>query len=77
MIPGCIRLCKAGIISSGLRSQRNGAKRGSHDSRTLGGMWVVVKIMVPACIPNIIRHLVFRVPKSDLNFDNRPCSSEA
>ena len=26
-------------------------------------VWVVVKIMVPFGVPNIIRHLVFRVPK--------------
>ena len=26
-------------------------------------IWVVVKIMVPFWIPNIIRHLIFRVPK--------------
>ena len=25
-------------------------------------MWVVVKIMVPFCVPIIIRHLLFRVP---------------
>ena len=25
--------------------------------------WVVVKIMVPFWVPNIIRHLLFRVPK--------------
>ena len=25
--------------------------------------WVVVKIMVPFCIPIIIRSLIFRVPK--------------
>ena len=26
-------------------------------------IWVVVKIMVPFWIPNIIRHLIFSVPK--------------
>ena len=26
-------------------------------------IWVVVKIMVPFWVPNIIRHLLFRVPK--------------
>ena len=36
-------------------------------------MWVVVKIMVPFWIPIIIRHLVFRVPKRDHNFDNHLC----
>ena len=25
--------------------------------------WVVVKIMVPFWVPNIVRHLIFRVPK--------------
>ena len=27
------------------------------------GTWVVVKIMVPFWVLNIIRHLIFRVPK--------------
>ena len=27
-------------------------------------IWVVVKIMVPFWVPNIIRHLLFRVPKN-------------
>ena len=26
-------------------------------------IWVVAKIMVPFWVPNIIRHLLFRVPK--------------
>ena len=26
-------------------------------------IWVVIKIMVPFGVPNIIRHLLFRVPK--------------
>ena len=26
-------------------------------------LWVVVKIMVPFWVPNIVRHLFFRVPK--------------
>ena len=26
-------------------------------------MWVVVKIMVPFWVPNVVRHLLFRVPK--------------
>ena len=34
--------------------------------------WVVVKIMVPFWIPIIIRHLIFRVPKKDLNFGIPP-----
>ena len=29
----------------------------------LGSTWVVVKIMVPFWVPNIVRHLLFRVPK--------------
>ena len=33
-------------------------------------MWVVGTIMVPFWIPTIIRHLIFRVPKRDHNFDN-------
>ena len=36
--------------------------------------WVVVKIMVPFWVPIIIRHLLFRYPKRDLNFDNYPYS---
>ena len=28
-----------------------------------GGIWVVVKIMVPFWAPTIIRHLIFRVSK--------------
>ena len=39
-------------------------------------MWVVVKIMVPFWVPNIVRHLIFRVPKRDHNFDNHPCSDD-
>ena len=35
-------------------------------------IWVVVNIMGPFWIPIIIRHLVFRVPKRDHNFDNHP-----
>ena len=38
-------------------------------------MWVVVKIRIPFWVLTIIRHLVFRVPKRDHNFDNNyPCS---
>ena len=33
---------------------------------------MAVKIMVRFWIPNIIRHLIFRVPKRDHNFDNHP-----
>ena len=29
----------------------------------LRSIWVVVKIRVPFCVPNIVRHLLFRVPK--------------
>ena len=35
-------------------------------------MWAVVKIMDPFWIPIIIRHLIFRVPKKDHNFENHP-----
>ena len=35
-------------------------------------MWVVVKIMVPIWVPVIARHLLFRVPKGDHNFDSYP-----
>ena len=38
----------------------------------LSSTWVVVKTMVPFWVLNIIRHLVFRGPKRDHNFDNRP-----
>ena len=37
-----------------------------------GTVWVVVKIGVPFGVPIIIRHLLFRVPKRDPNFDNHP-----
>ena len=30
--------------------------------------------MVPFWVPNIVRHLIFRVPKRDHNFDNHPIS---
>ena len=33
-------------------------------------VWAVVKIRVPFWVPNIIRHLIFRVPKRDHHFDN-------
>ena len=31
-----------------------------------------VKIRVPFWVLNLIRHLIFRVPKRDPNFDNYP-----
>ena len=37
-------------------------------------MWVVVNIRVLFWVLIIIRHLLFRVPKRDLNFDNYPCA---
>ena len=38
-----------------------------------GFLWVVVKIMVPLSVPNVVRHLIFRVPpKRDPYFDNHP-----
>ena len=40
-------------------------------------MWVVVKVGVPFWVLNIIRHLIFMVPKRDHNFDNYPCSMAA
>ena len=46
----------------------------SMESRGHGCLWVVVKIMVPFWIPIIIRHLIFRDPKRDHNFDNHPYS---
>ena len=36
--------------------------------------WVIVNTMVPVWVPIIIWHLLFRVPKRDLNFDNHPDS---
>ena len=33
---------------------------------------MVVKIMVPFWVPIIIRHLIFRVIKTDYNLDNHP-----
>ena len=35
-------------------------------------IWVVVKIMVPFWVLSIIRHLVFRIPKREHNFENHP-----
>ena len=37
---------------------------------SFGALRVVVKIRVPFGVPIIIRHLLFRVPKKDQNFDN-------
>ena len=37
------------------------------------GFRVVVKIVVPYWVLNIKRHLLFRVPKRDPDFDNYPC----
>ena len=31
--------------------------------QALGPTWVVVKIVLPFWVPNIVRHLLFRVPK--------------
>ena len=39
-------------------------------------IWVVVKSMVPFWIPIILRHLVFRYPKRNHNFDNHPYVQE-
>ena len=36
------------------------------------GIWVVVKIIFVVWVLDIIRHLVFRGPKKDNNFDNHP-----
>ena len=47
-------------------------KRKSRTAEPSFGKWVVVKIMVPFRILSIIRHLVFRGPKGDQNFDNHP-----
>ena len=38
-------------------------------------IWVVVNFGVPFWVLIIIRHLIFRVPKRDHNFDNHPYSS--
>ena len=36
-------------------------------------IWVVLKIMVPFWVPIVVRHLIFRVPKTlNHNFDNHP-----
>ena len=43
------------------------------ETTRMGGRGVV-KIMVLFWIPIIIRHLIFRVPKRDHNFDNHPCN---
>ena len=36
------------------------------------GIWVIIKMMVPFWVLAIIRHLVFRGPKRDHDFDNHP-----
>ena len=41
----------------------------------LGRSWDLASrhiIMVPVWVPIIIRHLLFRAPKRDFNFDNYP-----
>ena len=47
----------------------NGKENGNYYNGFYG--WLV-KIMVPFWIPSIVRHLIFRVPKRDHNFDNHP-----
>ena len=42
------------------------------DEKSYCNIWLVVKIKVPFWVPIIIRHLLFRVPKKDPNFDNHP-----
>ena len=50
-----------GYIPYILRAMRTSV---SVQACTLGMcIWVVVKIMVPFWVPNIIRHLIFRVPE--------------
>ena len=39
-------------------------------------IWVVVNIKVPCWVLLILRHLLFKVPKRDLNFDNYPYGME-
>ena len=38
-------------------------------------IWVVVKNRLPFWVLIIMRHLIFRVPKRDHNFDNHPFDS--
>ena len=40
------------------------SQKGQGDSGSTFVNWVVVKIMVPFWVPIIIRHLIFRVPKT-------------
>ena len=54
-------------VLGGIHSQR------LHAALTANAMWVVVNIRVPFRVLTIIRHLIFRVPKRDPNFDNYPC----
>ena len=60
---------------SGLRAVGFKAYSEVHEgykSPTIGYIWVFVKIMVPFWVPNIVRHLLFRVPKRDPSFENHP-----
>ena len=43
------------------RSSRE--KKPTHDTNGPATIWVVGKIMVPCRVLNVIRHLIFRVPK--------------
>ena len=57
--------CRAGSVQRYLDALVNGL--------IMGGIWSVVKIMVPLWFLNIIRHLVFRGRKKrDHGFDNHP-----
>ena len=58
-------------VLGGIHSQR------LHAALTANAMWVVVNIRVPFRVLTIIRHLIFRVPKRDPNFDNFPNSRVA
>ena len=46
------------------------SQKGLKSSRSL--RWVAVKIMFPVWVLSIIRHLVFRGPRGDHDFDNHP-----
>ena len=60
-MPQDLRLCKtAGHVVFG-----NGRSSAfSFRMRPPALIWVVVKIRVPLWVPNIIRYLIFRVPKN-------------
>ena len=46
-------------------SEATSLKNGLPFQGSISDTWVVVKIMVPFWVPNIVRHLLFRVPQKE------------